>query len=108
MSIREKTIERHLRLGVKARGGECMKFVSPGRRGVPDRIVLWPYGRAHFIELKAPGRKPSPGQRREAERLKALGFTVLCLDSEETVKDYVEFCEMSYRCKPSSPISIKS
>lgn len=108
MSTREKAVERRLRLEVKARGGECMKFVSPGRRGVPDRIVLWPYGRAHFIELKAPGRKPSPGQRREAERLKALGFTVLCLDSEETVKDYVSFCETAYRCKPSHRASPKS
>ena len=31
----------------------CYKFVSPGKRGVPDRIVI---GRGHtvFVELKSP------------------------------------------------------
>ena len=37
---RESTVEKRFRLAVEADGGLCLKFVSPGRRGVPDRLVL--------------------------------------------------------------------
>ena len=35
---RESIIEKHLAAAVKAAGGVAYKFVSPGRRSVPDRI----------------------------------------------------------------------
>ena len=34
---REKQIEKYLRLRIEERGGVCLKFVSPGQDGVPDR-----------------------------------------------------------------------
>ncbi|MGL9751795.1 MAG: VRR-NUC domain-containing protein [Symbiopectobacterium sp.] len=80
--IRESTIEKHLVAEVKKAGGMAYKFVSPGRRSVPDRIVLLPGGRMVFVECKAPGEKPRPEQLREHERLRALGFTVVVLDSK--------------------------
>jgi len=40
--MRESKIETHLREQIEAIGGLCYKFVSPGRRNVPDRIVLMP------------------------------------------------------------------
>lgn len=39
----------------------------------------------HFVELKAPGRKPTLMQLREHERLRALGFTVLVIDNKEEI-----------------------
>ena len=48
----EKDIERKLIAGVKRAGGKAYKFVSPGNVGVPDRIVIWPNGVIHFVELK--------------------------------------------------------
>jgi hypothetical protein len=42
----ERDIERRHRKAVKRRGGTAYKFVSPGRRGVPDRLVLFPRDRA--------------------------------------------------------------
>lgn len=80
--IRESTIEKHLVAEVKKAGGMAYKFVSPGRRSVPDRLVLLPGGRAVFVECKAPGEKPRHEQLREHERLRALGFTVVVLDSK--------------------------
>lgn len=80
--IRESTIEKHLVAEVKKAGGMAYKFVSPGRRSVPDRLVLLPGGRAVFVECKAPGEKPRPEQLREHERLRAQGFTVIVLDSK--------------------------
>ncbi|CDL86305.1 VRR-NUC domain-containing protein [Xenorhabdus cabanillasii] len=82
MKIREDVIERHLVNEVKKAGGIAYKFVSPGRRGVPDRIVVLPNGRVVFVECKAPGEKPRPDQLREHERLRAMGQTVLVLDSK--------------------------
>lgn len=52
------------------------KFTSPGRRNVPDRICVLPGGRIVFVELKAPGKKPTAGQAREHQRLRDLGQQV--------------------------------
>lgn len=51
--MNESAIERRLVDGVKKLGGMCMKFVSPGNPGVPDRIILTADGRVIFVELKA-------------------------------------------------------
>ncbi|MGG2140857.1 VRR-NUC domain-containing protein [Candidatus Symbiopectobacterium sp.] len=80
--IRESTIEKHLVAEVKKAGGIAYKFVSPGRRSVPDRLVLLPGGRLVFVECKAPGEKPRADQLREHDRMRALGFTVVVLDSK--------------------------
>ena len=38
--MKESQIERRLVEGVKRLGGMCLKFVSPGTLGVPDRIII--------------------------------------------------------------------
>jgi Holliday junction resolvase-like predicted endonuclease len=50
--MREIDIEQKLLTAVKAYGGVCWKFTSPGTAGVPDRIVLMPHGRIAFVEVK--------------------------------------------------------
>ncbi len=84
---REKDIERRLVAEVKKTGGLCLKFISPGWSGAPDRICLWPDGEVVFVELKRPGGKVRPLQERRAEQLKALGFEVLVVDSTEKIKE---------------------
>ncbi|HEJ0061783.1 TPA: VRR-NUC domain-containing protein [Proteus mirabilis] len=81
--VREDEVERHLVNEVKKAGGIAYKFTSPGRKGVPDRIVLLPNGRIIFVECKAPSEKPRPDQLREHARLFALGFHVVVLDSKD-------------------------
>lgn len=80
--VREDVIERHLVNEVKKAGGIAYKFVSPGRRAVPDRLVLLPGGKVIFVECKAPGEKPRPDQLREHARLFALGHQVVVLDNK--------------------------
>ena len=70
---------------VKAAGGICWKFTSPGTAGVPDRIVLLPSGRIAFVEVKAPGEKPRPLQRLRIRTLRRLGFKVFVLDSPDQI-----------------------
>lgn len=78
--MREKQIEKKLIMEVKKRGGICPKWVSPGFDGVPDRIVLLPYGKFAFVEVKAPGEKPRPLQVSRHKLLRRLGFRVYVLD----------------------------
>lgn len=89
-AIRERDIEKYLRERVRAAGGRAYKFVSPGNAGVPDRLVLFPGARAVFVELKAPGRKPTTLQVAQQRRIAALGFEVLVIDSKQGVDKLVQ------------------
>lgn len=87
----EKAIESKLRKGIKAIGGMCLKWESPGFTGVPDRIILLPGGRVFFVETKAPGKKERKRQEYVHKQLRKLGFTVYAtVDSEEKVQAIVE------------------
>ena len=81
----ERTIEQRLVEAVRKAGGLCPKFVSPGWDGVPDRIVLLTGGKMGFVELKAPGQKLRPLQRRRREQLERLGFRVFVIDGVEQI-----------------------
>ena len=78
--MREKIIEQKLVAAVKKQGGICPKFVSPGFDGMPDRLVLLPFGRFAFVEVKAPGEKPRPLQLARHGMLQKLGYRVYVLD----------------------------
>jgi len=83
--MRESRVELHLRRVVKTLGGECLKFVSPGRRHVSDRLVFLPGGDLWLVELKAPRKTPRAGQVRFQKRLSALGFRAIVLDTKEKI-----------------------
>lgn len=87
--MRERNIEAYLRDRIKAAGGIAWKWVSPGNSGVPDRIVIAPGGRIVFVELKAPGKKPTALQQVQQERLRSLGCDVRVIDSREGVDELI-------------------
>lgn len=87
--MRESTIERYLVKKVKEAGGTSYKFVSPGRRNVPDRIVVFPWRKLFFVETKSSSGRLRPGQKREHARLKADGFTVWVVSSRDMVDAFV-------------------
>lgn len=77
----EKTIEAALCRRVKKLGGLCEKLTTPGRRSCPDRLVTMPGGKIIFVELKAPGKMPTPKQQADHDRRRALGCRVIVIDS---------------------------
>ena len=84
-NMREKQVEQKLVRAVKARGGICPKFVSPGFDGMPDRIVLLPGRHFGFVEVKAPGEVPRPLQISRHRLMKKMGFQVYVLDDPEKI-----------------------
>ena len=89
--MRESTVERYLVRQVLKRGGECRKL--KGRRNECDRMVLisGKPGRVVFVETKAPGKKPRPGQVREHDRLRRMGFMVCVIDTKAKVDFFIPF-----------------
>lgn len=82
--MREKTEEARVRRWVESRGGLCLKWVCPGRAGVPDRIILLPGARIIFLELKARGKKPTTLQAWWLDKLSKLGFRAEWTDDAES------------------------
>lgn len=86
----EKTIEHKLAVTVKKHGGIAVKFLSPNYDGMPDRLVLLPFGKLAFVEVKAPNKKPRPLQKVRHKTLKRLGFKVYVLDDAEQIGGIID------------------
>lgn len=48
----EKDIENKLNRELRKLDFISLKFVSPGHRGVPDRLIIGHYGNIYLVELK--------------------------------------------------------
>ncbi|OCW59793.1 nuclease [Trueperella bernardiae] len=88
--MRETTIEKALTQAVHAAGGLCLKFVSPGWAGAPDRLIILPGGHVGFIEVKAPGKHPRPIQQHRIHQLHALGATALIIDHPDQIPGAID------------------
>jgi len=84
----EAKIEKKLVERIKRLGGIAYKFTSPARRSVPDRLVLLPGGTVVFVEVKAPGERPTKLQAKEKDKIDGLGFRVVVVDSPESINFY--------------------
>lgn len=90
--LRERDVEKRLVDGVKALGGRCYKWVSPGNSGVPDRIVLVG-GRTIFVELKTDNGRLSPVQARQIQRIADMGNEVEVVYGPGGVDDFLRRLE---------------
>ena len=93
--VREDNIEEHFRKRVEKAGGFTYKFTVPGRRNVPDRIMMLPGICMQFVELKKPGEVPTEAQLREHARiLKWSSFPVLVFDTTAKIDSYMSDYEI--------------
>lgn len=88
--MQESALEKRFRLEIEKRGAKALKFISPNKRGMPDRLILIPGGQAVFAELKAPGKSLKPLQRKRAAELQALGFKVCKINSVEDIQAFIQ------------------
>lgn len=86
----EKSVEQKFTKAVKDKGGLALKFVSPNFNGVPDRLVLMPFGKMAFVELKAPKKKMRALQIKRKRQLESLGFFVYCVDDVRMIGDVID------------------
>jgi len=87
--MRESEIEAYFVRRVKEAGGLQRKFVSPGHRGVPDRVVAFK-GNIGFVELKAEGKTLREDQTREHIKLLTAGCFVITVSTKEGVEYVID------------------
>ena len=85
----EKALERKLVTLVKQKGGLCIKLLCDQFSGLPDRLCLMPSGLAIFVELKSTGEKPRKLQVIRHNQLRALGFRVEVIDTEDKLLTFI-------------------
>lgn len=88
--MRESTLECRLVREVERIGGLAPKWVSPGNRGVPDRLVILPNGRTVYVEMKAPGKPLEPLQEHWKRKLLKLGHRHYKIDSVEDIDRFIQ------------------
>lgn len=67
-----------------------MKFEPTSRRGIPDRIAIWPGNTVDFIELKTEKGKLRPEQERFLHKLDVeYGCNVYVLYGIEDIEQYL-------------------
>jgi len=83
--MRENEVENYLKKNIERVGGLCLKFVSPGKSGVPDRLCLMPNGKSFFVEVKSPGKKLRPLQLKCKKDFEQLHHPVKVVDTKDGV-----------------------
>lgn len=83
----EGLVENYLIKQSKANGYLCYKFTSPGKRGVPDRIVI---GNGHtiFIELKSETGDLRKQQEFRIREMREHGADVRVLNTKQKIDQF--------------------
>ena len=93
----EKTLEARLVREIQNRGGMALKYTSQHHRGIPDRIILMPFGRTYFVELKSTGQKPTRLQDYAMRRIGGLGFFVTVIDNSKDLDAFIKQVEQDQK-----------
>jgi hypothetical protein len=85
----EKELEAKFKKRIEECGGMVWKFVSPGKNGVPDRIVFTGGGKCVFAEVKKPGEKMRRLQLYRSKQIVKCGCPVWQIDSERKIEMFL-------------------
>lgn len=83
----ESTIERYMVDCCKKNGVFLLK--NTGMNGIPDRVMV-KYGHHLWIELKAPGKKPTDLQQEIMRKMRRAGAICAVVDSKELVDRVID------------------
>lgn len=90
----EKKLEARLRTEIEKRGGVALKLLSQFHRGLPDRLVLLPYGITYFVETKTTGERPTRLQQHAHKMLRNLGQHVVIIDTSEKLDSFLQLIDV--------------
>ena len=93
--MNERRIEKTLVDKIRKLGGMCLKFVSLGNSGVPDRLIILPDGRIVFAELKTEAGKLSRIQARMIDEMKKRGADVRVMYGLKDVEEFIGECSQT-------------
>lgn len=88
--MRESTVENYLVRRCQEHGAEVRKVKWIGRKNAPDRVVMGLEPITIWVELKRPGKGAEEAQAREHNRMRAVGQTVVVIDTIEGVDAFVK------------------
>lgn len=86
----ERKVEKHLKDEVEKCGGLCLKWASPGVRGVPDRVIIKEGDEVIFVELKREGGVISPLQKKMIKEMRERGAQVYVLEGMDQVEAFLD------------------
>lgn len=88
-TVLEKVLEKRLIRTIELLNGWCLKWWPVSFTGLPDRIVLLPGARIRFVEVKRVGHIPSERQKWVHKKLRAFGFKVYTISTEEHLNQFI-------------------
>ena len=77
-------IESHLKTKCTEKGLAYKKFSGPKKKGIPDCVITAPSGMVLYVEVKVPGKKPTPLQRNDSLNA-SHGIHVFVVTSKENI-----------------------
>lgn len=86
----EKQIETAVKDYARSKGWLAYKWTSPGHAFVPDGLFISPTGRVICMEFKQLGKKVTPGQQREIDRLNQHHIYAVVVDSVKQGKELID------------------
>lgn len=90
-NLLETAIENYLDRQVRLKGGRTFKIAAVFEKGVPDRLVLSPWGRQYLVEMKKADGVLSPTQVEKHRQIKRMGHVVHVLASKAEVDAFVKW-----------------
>lgn len=75
----ESAIQTKIKNRFTANGWVVIKLIQTSFNGIPDLMCLKD-GKTLFVEVKQPGKKPTPLQEFRHKQLREMGFEVMVLD----------------------------
>ena len=86
----EKQIETAVKDYARSKDWLAYKWTSPGHAFVPDGLFISPTGRVICMEFKQLGKKATPGQQREIDRLNQHHVYAVVVDSVKKGRELID------------------
>lgn len=83
----ESFIQTKISKRLKSLGYTVIRLRATDLAGFPDLLVL-KNGVTTFVEVKQPGKEPTPLQLKKHDELRKQGFKVLVMDGRELLSEY--------------------